>query len=181
MAYIYFDYQDQEQQTTINVFSSILKQLSVRMHDIIPSLRTMYCQFRARRTRPELKSLLDCIISASFIFSATYIIFEGLDACEPDQRISVLKAIDQLGSGQVKIFATSRHDFNNFFQSWPTIEIYANELDLRNYLSIRIDERKRGSTLKDEIVGTLSTKSDGMYFPRRSLTDRQDFYYAKHS
>jgi hypothetical protein len=163
LAYIYFDYQDQDHQSLVNVFASILRQLSARMNYLIPEIYALHRKLHARGARPDIFSLIDCIISSSAAFSSTYIILDALDASDQKQRPRLLNVIQQLSDGPIKVFATGRpylQDVNDFFQGSPNIMkivITANVDDLKNYISTQVNQRKLGDEkFKDKLMDKLS-------------------------
>jgi hypothetical protein len=166
IAYIYFDSQDQEYQTALNVFASLLKQLAVRLKEMSPTITSMYNRHRIRRTRPELSELVECILSISAQFSSSFILLDALDECERSQRQKILNAISRIHSGGVSILATGRHHIANvdYFKSSPTINIRADIKDLRHFLTQKLAEaRLENAKLDEEIVEILSTNADGLY------------------
>ena len=163
---MYFDSQDQEHQTALNVFASLLKQFAIRLKEMSAAITSMYNRYRIRRTRPELSDLVECIISVSAVFSSSFILFDALDECERSQRQKILNAISRVHSAGVSIVATGRHHIANveYFKSSPTINIRADVKDLRHFLTQKLSEaRLENAKLDEEIVETLSTNADGLY------------------
>jgi hypothetical protein len=166
MAYFYFDYQNQAHQSMTYVISSFLKQLSTHQDDVSPSLRALHYKFRNQATLPELSELLECMKESIISFSFTFIILDGLDECDINQRSKLLNLIKQWTSMAFKIYATSRphlRDVQEFFKVAPTILIQADVHDIENYLTIQVKERMtQNQMLKRRVVDTLSTRADGM-------------------
>jgi hypothetical protein len=59
IAYIYFDSQDQQHQTALNVFARLLKQLAVRSKQKSHTLIDMYSRHQDRGTLPGFTELSD--------------------------------------------------------------------------------------------------------------------------
>jgi hypothetical protein len=150
----------------MDVVSSFLKQWSTRQKEIAPSIRAMYHKCRKHEARPELSELLDCIKDSASSFSSAFVVIDALDECEMNQRPKLFGVIKQLRSISAKIFATSRphpRDVQDFFQAAPTIQIKADIHDLKNYLTIQVEERMpQNRMLRSKVVDALSTKADGV-------------------
>lgn len=165
MAYVYFDYQDQELQSPTNVFASILRQLSARMKDLIPEICALHKKLNARATRPHLFELVYCIIFSSASFLSTYVILDGLDAIDQKLRWQFLDVIRQLSEGSIKVFATGRSNLNDLFQSIPNIiiiPIRAHIDDLKNYITRELSQRKLGEKLEGRLMDKLSMQANGV-------------------
>lgn len=149
----------------MDVVSALLKQWSMLQKEISPSIRAMHHKFRTQETCPEFSELLDCM-KYSTSFSSTFAILDALDECDMTQRSKLFDVLRHLRSLSVKIFATSRphlRDVQDFFQDARTIQIKADILDLKNYLTIQVEERMTHSRrLRGKVVDTLSKSADGM-------------------
>src|SRR5579859_3510992 len=165
IAYMYFDSQDQEHQSALNVFSSLLKQLVVRSKEKIPKLIDMYTRHRACRTQPGLTELVDCIISVCTVFSATFIILDALDESEESCRRKVLKELSRvLESNSVKVLATGRPHIAclETFKFSSTRQVRADIHDLRHYMQNKLTERLLSVDLKEKIMAELLPRANGL-------------------
>jgi hypothetical protein len=169
IAYVYFDYKNQEKESMPSVFASLLKQLVVRKDDLTPELLAFYGKFRSRGLQPELSATLQIIVHVSTLFSSTYFIFDALDELDEKQRPELFKCLSQvLEKGHlIRIFATSRPHLGNvqaFFKSGLSIPIRADSEDIRNYFEIKVNESLSESQviLKNKIVENLSISADGV-------------------
>ena len=168
LAYVYFSYQDQDHQSPTNVIASILRQLAVRMDELVPEIYALHKKLHARGSRPDLSKLVDCIISSATAFSSTYVIIDAIDASDKSQRPELLKAIHQLSDGSIKVFVTGRpnlQDVNEFIQNISnivSIPIYADIDDLKNYIKREICQRNLSKTIEDKLTDKLSIQADGV-------------------
>ena len=164
IAYAYFDYKDQDQQSTLRILASLLKQLASQLDNIIPLLYVYQKTLRSRSKQPELHHHIQALNAAATLFSSTFIILDALDECEVDQRKLLLDAISRLEG--VRVFTTSRpylRDLEVFFQCAAHIPIRADTLDIQNFLTQKVDERiSQYCHLKWKIVETLSISAQGV-------------------
>ena len=169
IAYVYFDYKNQDKESMPSVFASLLKQLVVRKDDLTPELLAFYGKYRSRGLQPELSATLQIIVHLSTLFSSTYFIFDALDELEEKQRPELFKCLSQvLEKGHsIRIFGTSRPHLGNvqaFFKSGLSIPIRADSEDIKNYFTIKVNESLSESQviLKNKIVDSLSISADGV-------------------
>jgi hypothetical protein len=166
MAYVYFDSQDQEHQTSLNIFQCLLKQLAVCSNEKSPALNNMYSRHQARGTRPDSTELVACIVSISTLFSATFIILDALDEAEKSCRRKVLNELSRvLESNGVKVLATGRPHIASLesFKFSSTIQVRADIRDLKLFLETKLMETTlENMELKERIVDVLSSKANGL-------------------
>lgn len=160
ISYIYFDYKDYEQQTALKTLASLVKQLLLRVEDIIPNIYALYKTLRARGKKPDLPDLLQALYIASTAFTTTFLVLDALDQCEKGQRRHLLDAIRQLPLHAFRIFATSRphlQDIDRSFPMAPKIDIIADPGDIETFLTRRVEEKiPQYHNLRSKIVEKLS-------------------------
>lgn len=166
LAYFYFDYHDQTRQSVIDVTSSLLKQWSIRRRELVPAVRTLYRKHQPQKTRPDLRELLECIKYSVTSFSFTFVVLDALDECDANQFPKLRYILNEFNLIGIRIFSTSRphiRDMHDFFQTAEIIEIRADILDLKNYLTIQLEERMpHNKALQNKVIESLSMKADGM-------------------
>ena len=165
IAFIYFDSQDQQHQTALNVFASLLKQLAVRSKQKSPTLIDMYSQHQARGTLPSFTELSDCIESVCTLVSTSFIILDALDECEESVRCKVLQELGRIKCKSVKVLATGRPHILGLenFKFSLTLQVKADIHDLRHYLEKKLAQTTlENMELKEQIVNDLSKKADGL-------------------
>lgn len=165
IAYVYIDYQNQVQQSPVNIIASLLKQLALRVEEAIPELQTLHKDFSSRGERPELRNLLHALISVSARFLATFVILDALDQCDENHRATLLGIIKQLTEAQVKVFTTSRphlREVREFFHNAVNIEITAETRDIETYLRKRLDvQKRRGDEPTSDAIETFQIGAQG--------------------
>ena len=167
IAYAYFDYNNQAQQSALNVVASLAKQLVSHVDDILPDLYRIYKALCMRNKSPDLEDFLQALRAASKALQTSFIVFDALNECEPEQRRILLDFIRRLPTSEskFKVFATSRpylREIEEFFDHTPKIKIISDTQDIKTYLNKRM-ERERSVGLKSEVVETLTINANSLY------------------
>ncbi|KAF3275192.1 hypothetical protein TWF970_006914 [Orbilia oligospora] len=168
IAWIYFNYTLKSEQTTYNILASVLKQLVRRQRSLPEELKQLYEEDKNNiGMRPSVDQICKALKSVVTLYSRVFVIIDALDECQmqsPDYcRGKLISTIFDLHAEcGVNILATSRHikeiveQFTE--QGSTTLEVHADDEDLRMYLDGRIDQTKRKmlrehrGAIKDEIV-----------------------------
>ncbi|KAH0609139.1 uncharacterized protein H6S33_001367 [Morchella sextelata] len=173
IAYIYFSYQDQEQQDPIYVLASLTEQL-FRQHpniskkiEIINNLNKL----NTKGQKPSINKLYTILLEASRNFDRTFIVFDALDECDPSRRRFLLPLFKRMGEDCFSIFLTSRpyEDIRDSLRLTMKIEISANREDIGMYIQQRIEEDPRARLLlkqgnfRDQIITHLVDGSRGVF------------------
>jgi hypothetical protein len=82
IAFLYCNYKEKEVQTTVNLVSSLLQQLTQRQPDIPSRLRLLYEQHSGRKTRPKLAECSELLHIELTACSKAFIIVDALDECD---------------------------------------------------------------------------------------------------
>ncbi|KAK0513833.1 hypothetical protein JMJ35_003555 [Cladonia borealis] len=188
IAYIFFDYKDQERQTATAILCSLLRQVIESIGEIPQSIQYFY----GARTPYEKENTMDeeqCIsLLESLIRNEprdTFLIFDALDEC-PDRdhdsnevrsRItSAMKRLAVVG----KLFITARPHVHpaTVIPDCLRLDIRATDSDMHCYINTRIKEHKRlnrlvGSDpqLANLLNETLCRKANGMFLLTRLQMD----------
>ncbi|CAI6093521.1 unnamed protein product, partial [Clonostachys chloroleuca] len=175
IAFIFCNFQRNEQQTTEMLLCSLLKQLASLLPTPPKQLDELYQTHRKLGTRPsalELSELVQIVLGA---FSRTFVIVDALDECQNSDlsRDRFLDAIFNMqASTGVNIFLTSRAipEIEKVFceeRGAFKLEIVAQQDDLQKYILGRISEMPqfiRGEpALRDELVMEISSSLKGMF------------------
>jgi hypothetical protein len=183
VAYTYFDYGNQTQQSALNIVASLARQLASHVDNVIPDLYSIYKTLHSKGQSPDRADLFQALVMASKELRTSFIILDALDECESEQRWILLELISQLPGSDFKVFTTSRpylRDVEKFLGCNPMIEIVANYEDLRAYMTKRVNHEVAGSPgLKSEIIETLSVSANGLYADCGKLANRQRFLLGK--
>ena len=108
VGHIYFEYQEQKQQTALAVVASLVKQLLSQIppaefpKDIEPIYR------RKKSQHPSMVDLIKILLSMPKLFARVFVVCDALDEMDEDeQRIELLPLFhDMKGSGIVHSLAT---------------------------------------------------------------------------
>jgi hypothetical protein len=167
VLYIYFDYQDRQNQKSIRILQTLLKQV-VSQLDIIPSeLVALYEECIRRNTSPDILTLLEQFLACCQEFDSTYVLLDGFDECDDSQQEQILSLIHKfLRQCSLRIMLTSRpylHRLQTLFESSLLMEFKAEEEDIRKYLSTRLEKiRYLSQDLKSEIIDVITRGAEGM-------------------
>jgi hypothetical protein len=170
LAYYYFDYQSQDDQTASNFASCLARQIAGQMDHIYPALEDLYTESVAKKKRPSASKLLTVLCDMLKAFFDSYIIIDALDESDAsNHRTEILSLIWQLKLQNVKIMVTSRPDLEDIekeFQDWESLKIDAKDSDIETYLSHRIKtdfefDSLTSESLKKDIVKQILQKVNG--------------------
>ncbi|KAI5839423.1 ankyrin repeat-containing domain protein [Morchella snyderi] len=164
LAYIYFDYRDQNQQVPIVVLCCLIKQLVASPHALdfpIPgAVRSLYDKSCASGTTPELKDLETTLAASLKLFTEAFFVFDALDECREDIRSDLLSLIHWIAGSGGRIFVTSRPHVA-ISLTWTTdpsvqrLDLEAKEEDVTVYIEGTI---QRHNKARDRITGDLRAK-----------------------
>ncbi|KAF8242721.1 hypothetical protein K440DRAFT_564459, partial [Wilcoxina mikolae CBS 423.85] len=176
VAYIYFDFSNEEQQNVTEVLASLIKQLVKQLPGFPAPLETLHRKMEEERPqrRPNHEELYSTLIELSKSFTRAFIVFDALDECNRLQRERLLPMCHRMGKGGFRVFITSRShpdDIEDSLGDGPKIEVTAQSKDLRSYINHRIDANPRARKLlnsrandrKDQIVDGLVDAAGGMF------------------
>lgn len=174
MAYIYFDYKEQDRQRPTDVLASLVKQLSVQTSELhLPlAINRLYDTLEPESKEPSLQKLYDTLVTISESFAQVFMVFDALDECHPDnQRKELLPLIHRMAQGGINLFLTSRQypiDIQESLSDVSKIEIIAQPEDLEIYITkkiddnIRIEDLVRKTKRRERIISELIECSKGM-------------------
>ncbi|KAF8253363.1 hypothetical protein K440DRAFT_533937, partial [Wilcoxina mikolae CBS 423.85] len=178
VIYLYCDYQDQKDQTPVNMIASLLKQLVLVTPAVPDDIFEIYRDHRASGCTLEIVqavTLLDLVIRA---FDRVYICIDAIDECEGHHRRVFLQHLGKIIRSSTRSFLTSRPHVENDItsclginsMSLMTIEITASDDDIAKYVTSKIEENKAhepeamSNKLEQEIVESVVAASQGMHF-----------------
>lgn len=177
VAHIYFNYNEQDQQTPCNIIRSLIKQLGTRIPsltaDLPTDLLTLYEKYHRGNTTATLGELQAALLSMVGLFTRVYFVFDALDECnERLQRKDLLPLFHLLVERGVSIFLTSRpypYDIDQSLSSTavPKIELSARDEDIRVYVEQSIlasphARRLIHEGLRKEVTSTMVECCKGM-------------------
>lgn len=180
IAFMYCDYKEQEQQTPVNLISSLLQQLVEQQSSVPDEVRSLWEEHTRRRTRPCLAECSRLLQSTASAFSEIFIVIDALDESSEITRDDLIAEIQKLPS-HLHLMATSRHNPNieQLFNGSIQLEIQAHDADVKAYIRTQIDKRERlkkfvraDPRLQGMIETKLASKAQGMcvLYTRSSIT-----------
>ncbi|KAI9781928.1 MAG: hypothetical protein M1816_002151 [Peltula sp. TS41687] len=181
LAYFYCDRNQMDRQDSPSVLRSFVRQLSTtRTGDAIqPSLVQLYQQKKQTGFASgilDMKECVDLLLQYVNTYPQTTLILDALDECDPRTRKQLIDALDDILARSlkpIKLFISSRpdEDIKYRFETGPNVGIEAtdNQDDINKFVTTKIEENdkirrnKLSNELKEDIVSTLSHKSQGMF------------------
>jgi hypothetical protein len=167
--YIFFDYQDGQNQTPEKVIASLLKQFIYSIGEIPSQIVTMYNEAKKESPRPIVSAFVDVFIT--YVKSPSYVIFfDALDECN-QQGFMISVLVQRMYNSGIKVFITHRPHIlrnpENSFEERTRLEIRAHNEDIESHVAqqLRMAEKAQRleKTFKDTIVKELRDKANGMY------------------
>ncbi|KAI5780199.1 hypothetical protein DFH27DRAFT_584207 [Peziza echinospora] len=180
ITYVYCDFQNQQQHTSLNLLRAILRQLCHRvclsrsaLPQSIEALHRMGCSYGGSRELSHTQCMTE-ISTAMRLFKEVYVLIDAVDEMPRAEYEPFLDQIKELQDGhqQLRILATSRRHSNiaRIFESGKMIEIVAADSDLEIYLKKRIrvntalkDLTDGNPTLVADITKGIISKAQGMF------------------
>ncbi len=172
IAYIYFSYKEQDDQTTTNLLTSLLRQLVQGKSVISDGILSLYDHHVKRGTRPTLGECSKLLKSEIENYSKVFILVDAIDESNENSgvRDGFLAEIRKL-QPSIYLLVTSRHisTIEREFENAACVEIRASDEDVRKYLEGRIERESRlkchvkaHPALQEEIVQMIAKTAKGM-------------------
>lgn len=172
VAYIYFDYKEQEDQRPIHILASLVKQLASQLPHLPKEVEDLHDKLRYQGKRPGLEELYATLLVTFQSFGRVFFVFDALDECDPQsQRKKLLPLFHRMAGDGASIFLTSRQypeDIRQSFGDAKKINLAAKEEDIRTYIQEKIGENSRAERLigqgdcKERIISELIKCAKGM-------------------
>lgn len=183
MAYVYCNYKDRTNQTTLNLLLSIIKQQILQYQDMPQAVADLYAERGNGQFNPSMKDA-QVILEQNFkLFRKTFIFIDALDehliedvgSCSHVSLIDTICALIHPAGGErsCKLFLTSRKipAIAEKLKKAMRIDINATAGDIRMYTLARIqddcqfrfaDSVNRDPVLKEKIARAVVNKAHGM-------------------
>ncbi|KAJ8124960.1 hypothetical protein O1611_g8681 [Lasiodiplodia mahajangana] len=175
-AFFYCNRNEEQRRQPLPALQSYVRQLSTTVESPRYIRRQLQELCREKRRNASNLGINDCreqLLASVNAYDQTTLVLDALDECEPDSRRQIVETIDLLlkSRNTLKIFMSSRpdRDIRNRFIHKPNIEIQAahTQQDIRRFVNEEISKHENwthmASNLKDNIISTLFTKSQGMF------------------
>jgi len=172
IAYLYCNYQRQQEQKPIDLLSSLLKQLVQAQPSVPENVKSLYQSYKDKPTRPSFDEISNVLHSIVAGYSRAFIVVDALDECQisdGSRRRFLLEILNLQATSRTNLFATSRYipEIEKWFEEAIILEIRANDEDVRRYLDNHISELplfvSRSLNLQEEIKTAILKAVDGMY------------------
>lgn len=165
VAYVYFDYKDQDQQNLTSVLASLGKQLAHQTHQSLPKeLEYLYDELSYQQQRPSLEQLYKILLKLTSFFDKTFIICDSLDEYQ-GRRKELLLLFHRMEGNGIRLFLTSRENCNDVkesFQNSAKIKLCASDKDLASYIELKVRGLDVPAEYKPGVVSELTTCANGM-------------------
>ena len=171
IAYIYCTFKQQGDQGALDIVTNVLKQLAMGRPTLPQSLKDLYTQHKARRTRPSLSEIKTTIRHVASGYSKTFIIVDALDECQvaPNHLDKVIQEILDIQTDiKANLFATSRiiKQIESKFENAIKLSIRAQESDVMMFLRSQLGNcqilSSQTPSLREEIPRVITRAVDGM-------------------
>ena len=182
-AWLYCDYNAQQDQTVINMMGAILKRLVGR--EIPEDIRRAFKEGR----RPLLADLMRLLRIAIASLPQVFICIDALDECLPKDLPELVELLRDIVREfpKTRIFLTGRphvgEDIQRYFPKAVVIPISPDQDDIRNYVVMRLDRDIERAAMNDdlraEIVKVILDKLSNMYvsvYPLSTMYTYQRLY-----
>ena len=174
VAYIYCDYRDQKNQTTVHILGSFLKQLlSTTLYPVPESIINELEAIQKRGKRVESSDVTQMLKSMVSQLNTCFLCIDAMDELGPRVRLELLKLLRSEFT-VARIFLTGRPHIQSEVDRTlqvkfeDTIHFTADRGDIKAYLNheievdIEINPDEMNEALKQEIVEAILSKADGM-------------------
>lgn len=140
VAYLFCNYKEQADQSTLALISALLKQLVQTRPEMATAVTNLYQGHSKRQSRPSFRETFEALQFVCSNYTTVYIVVDALDEYA-DEDGSHTKLIDKLcelqANGDVRLMVTSRfiHEISQKFQSNSMLEVRASEEDVRRFVA----------------------------------------------
>ncbi|SCV40104.1 related to ankyrin [Fusarium fujikuroi] len=171
IAYVYCNFQRQNDQTAKDLLASLLKPLLQSLPAMPDSVKPLYEQHRTKESPPSLEDVSSNLLSTAKLFSRVFIIIDALDECRATDgtRTKFLEEIFKLQlHSKANVFATSRPipEVKDQFQTSITLEVRATDADVERFLRGQMPQMPgffRQQRLEELVIGEIIRSVEGMF------------------
>jgi hypothetical protein len=173
VAYLYFNYQRQDEQKVETLFPCLLKQLAQKWTSFQgrpDCINVLYNAHKHKGTRPLFEEIAKAVHSMASLYSRVFIIIDALDEFKASERTEFLTRLFELQvQRRANILMTSRfisglqEKFSDNIHT--TLEVRASSEDVRRYLEShmnRLQPVEDSPLLQEEVKTRIIQLTDGM-------------------
>ncbi|KFX97254.1 hypothetical protein O988_04949 [Pseudogymnoascus sp. VKM F-3808] len=188
VAYIYNNYNRQEDQTATKLVAAILKQLAQGRPLYGETVTALHKLHAVTKTSPSLREICTSLNAVINNYSKVYIVIDALDEYtdkDPIRRelIELLRAVQT--STNMSLMVTSRFGSGTeeLFLESLELEIQANEVDVKQYVTSRLgrfakcvrNDKELQAEIQDGIVRAVDRMSGLKNLPRGSTAVNETY------
>ena len=171
LAYVFCMYKAQIDQSARGLLSALLKQLVQSRPDIAALATNLYSMHSKPGSRPQLDEISDALLSICSQYPKVYIVVDALDEYSDEGRARsdfVRNLLSLPPKADIRILFTSRFipEVTQDFQSTPTLEVRANDEDVRRFVAGQVPHLpkcvQRDDELKKIVLDKIVEAVDGM-------------------
>ena len=175
IAFVYFDYRDQENQSLENVVASLLRQIASQKSVLPVSLADLHTKLREQNRKPQTQDLELTLLHTCCEFDQVFILIDALDECDEAIRreyfLPFLATLQQ--TPRIMLFITSRpypEDIRTALNPAPQITVQASDEDLRKFVRRKIEDSGNARIIDEEfkqhLIETVAKGAQKMYANR---------------
>ena len=175
VLFVYCDYQQQKDQSAVNMIGSLLSQIALGTPEIPSEIRRTFELKQRGLQALRLPDMLKLFVETVSSIELVYICFDAVDELLPGNRSELLRALRQIISDtpNIRLFLTGRPHIRGEFDKHLTqrayiIHIMTDQEDIARYVSRKIDEDDDRDPdlmpdyLKHDILKTMLDKASEM-------------------
>jgi hypothetical protein len=135
IAFVYCNFQRQDEQKTEDILASLLKQFVQGQPSMPESVKLLYDEHNKKKSSPSISDLSKALQSVLSDYSRVFIVIDALDECQ--DPMPLLSEISKLQADTgVNLFTTSRpiEKIKKEFKDSVVLEIRATDGDVGKYL-----------------------------------------------
>ncbi|KAK1254223.1 hypothetical protein MKX08_008218 [Trichoderma sp. CBMAI-0020] len=170
IAYNYYNFKSQDQQTANKLMASLLRQLCFSQSSLPEAVKSLYDRHYYRKTQPSLDEIASALQSVVKTFSQVFIAIDALDECRIKERPLFLFELFKIQTEiKANIFATSRPilEIKNVFQGCISLDVVASRDDIYKYLDGHMSTLPKfvhdNINLKEQIKSDITKVAQGMF------------------
>lgn len=170
LAYIYFDYREQNRQEPEHIIASLTKQLGSQTLGLPIEIQELHDRLTPTRERPTYEEIFTALLSTFESFDRVYFVMDGLDEIKDlGKRKKFLDLCHRISKYGVRFWFASRKDEHSTDieasmneAEAARIELRVDQDDIKKYISERIDGTPRAKRLvqqgksKEKIIEALA-------------------------
>ncbi|KAL7972114.1 hypothetical protein HDV63DRAFT_402762 [Trichoderma sp. SZMC 28014] len=169
IAYYYYNFKNQDQQTAAKLGASLLRQLCSSQSSLPEAMKSLYDKHHGK-SQPSLDEIASALQAVVKTFSRVFIPVDALDECRTLERHLILSEIFKIQAEcNANIFATSRPilEIRNVFQGCILRDVVASREDIYMYIDGHMSVLPRfvhdNTDLKEQIKSDIANISQGMF------------------